>query len=70
MQTRLSRMIDEAVNDCVAYGAGRRVDPGMNITVTAEWAVDKLEIEITILERRIVRLAWTETPGKGGTKWA
>ena len=59
--TKIARMIDEAVGDCIAYGRGESHDADNGIQVAADWAENETDIEITILENGVVRLTCTET---------
>ena len=60
--SKLSSLIEDAVMDCLAYGSGRASHSarGTVYDVTAEWAENETDIEITIKENDIVRLTFTE----------
>lgn len=60
--SKLSSLIEDAVMDCLAYGRGTASHSarGMVYDVTAEWAENETDIEITIKENNIVRLTFTE----------
>lgn len=60
--SKLSSLIDDAVLDCLAFGRGTASHSahGTVIDVTAEWAENETDIEITIKENNIVRLTFVE----------
>lgn len=60
--SKLSSLIDDAVIDCLAFGRGTASYSirGMVYDVTAEWAENETDIEITIKENYIVRLTFIE----------
>ena len=60
--SKLSSLIDDAVMDCLVYGRGTATHNarGTVFNVTAEWAENETDIEITILEDDVVRLTFTE----------
>ncbi len=60
--SRLAQIINDAVNDCITYGSGTVKSADSGIQVTAEWADNETDIEVTVMERGIVRFTWTE-PG-------
>jgi len=60
MKTNLAQMIEEAVDECITYGRGLAYDTAQKIKIVAEWAENEEDIEITILENRIVRFTYTE----------
>lgn len=61
-QSKLSSLIDDAVMDCMSYGSGTASlhTNGTTVTITAEWAENETDIEITIQENSIVRFAYVE----------
>ena len=60
--SKLSSLIDDAVMDCIAYGSGTSNlhTNGTTDSITAEWAENETDIEITIQENSIVRFTFTE----------
>lgn len=60
--SKLASLINDAVMDCLAYGNGRASmgTTGTVFDVTAEWAENETDIEITIKENDIVRFTFTE----------
>ena len=60
--SKLSSLIEDAVMDLFAFGRGRASVSirGTVYDVTAEWAENETDIEITIKENDIVRLTFTE----------
>ena len=60
-KTKIARMIDEAVGDCIVYGRGESRDADKGIQVVADWAENETDIEIAILENGVVRMTYTET---------
>ena len=61
-QSKFASLIDDAVMDCIAYGRGvaEYNTTGTKVSVTAEWAENETDIEITIQENSIVRFAFFE----------
>ena len=61
-QSKLATLIDDAVMDCIAYARGTAGlhTNGTTVTVTAEWAENETDIEITIRENDIVRYSFVE----------
>lgn len=63
MKTNLAKLIEKAVDECVAYGEGLARDisnPASLVSIFAEWAENEEDIEITVLENNIVRFTYTE----------
>ncbi len=60
MRTKLAQLIEQAVEDCIIYGRGQCADPVNRIEVTAEWAENEEDIEITVSENFVVRFTYTE----------
>lgn len=60
MKTNLAQMIEEAVDECITYGVGRSCNPTLKIEVSADWAENEEDIEITIHKNGIVRFTYTE----------
>jgi hypothetical protein len=60
MKSNLARMIEEAVNDCIAYGSGRSRDIPTDIDVEATWAENEKDVEVTIFEHCAIRLTYIE----------
>lgn len=60
MKTNLAKLIEEAVDECITYGRGLAYDTPNKVKIVAEWAENEEDIEITILENRIVRFTYTE----------
>ena len=60
--SKISSLIDDAVMDCMSYGSGTASihTNGTTVSVTAEWAENETDIEITIQENSIVRFTFTE----------
>ena len=60
--SKLSALIDDAVMDCMSYGSGTAsIRSGdTTVSITAEWAENETDIEITIQENSIVRFTFTE----------
>ncbi len=60
--SKLSSLIDDAVMDCLVFGRGTatHIAHGTVYDVTAEWAENETDIEITIKENYVVRLTFTE----------
>lgn len=61
-KSKLSSLIEDAVMDCIAYGRGTVTyrTNGTTVTITAEWAENETDIEITICENNIVRYSFAE----------
>lgn len=61
-QSQLSKLIDDAVMDCLTFGRGTasRHTNGTTVDVIAEWAENETDIEITIKENYVLRLTFTE----------
>ena len=60
--SKIAILIDEAVAECVDCGRGSSADyiNDKLIRVTADWAENETDIELTLQENNVVRLAWTE----------
>lgn len=58
-KTKLTALIDEAVQDCLTYGRGH--ERQANIDVIVEWAENEADIEITIMQDLTIRFEYTET---------
>lgn len=59
--SKLASMIQEAVNDCIQYGIGHVKDYGKTcVIVSADWAMNETDIEITVTENGIIRFTFTE----------
>ena len=60
--SKLSNLINDAVMDCLAFGRGTASHSanGSIFDITADWAENETDIEITIKENYIVRFTFTE----------
>lgn len=61
-KSKLSTLIDEAVQKCIDTGAGiaRYEKDGTILAVGAQWAENEKDIEITIFENCVIRFSFTE----------
>ena len=62
-KSKISSLIDEAVQDCILYGRGkaRVYKDGVTVDVEAEWEENETDIEITVFENCVIRFQFSET---------
>ena len=56
--SKLAQLINEAINDCITYGAGKAESDGL--VIRAEWSQNEKDIEVYIMNSGRLLAYWLE----------